>query len=88
MPLSTSSTTPPVTSRPQKRGAATAAATAAPQAADAAAPPPSASPIAAPAAPNTPSKPATVIKLLCRARGATIAEIGEPTGWQPHNTRA
>ena len=39
-----------------------------------------------------PSKPlrnsALVLKLLGRAKGATLAEIAEPTGWQPHSTRA
>lgn len=43
-------------------------------------------------APQTPAKPAskaaTVIKLLGRACGATLGEIGSETGWQPHSTRA
>lgn len=34
------------------------------------------------------SKAAVVLKLLSRAKGATIAEVTEPTGWQPHSTRA
>ncbi|MBC7520351.1 MAG: DUF3489 domain-containing protein [Sandarakinorhabdus sp.] len=29
-----------------------------------------------------------VLKLLGRARGATLAELMELTGWQPHSTRA
>lgn len=39
-------------------------------------------------APTPPTKSAIVRKLLARAKGATIAEIAEPTGWQPHSTRA
>ncbi len=35
-----------------------------------------------------PSKSAAVIKLLTRARGATIAEVQTATGWQPHSVRA
>ena len=41
---------------------------------------------------SAPAKPlrksALVLKLLSRARGATLAELIEPTGWQPHSTRA
>lgn len=41
---------------------------------------------------STPAKPltksATVIKLLSRSRGATLKEMSETTGWQPHSTRA
>lgn len=33
-------------------------------------------------------KSALVLKLLGRAKGATLAEMMEPTGWQPHSTRA
>jgi predicted ArsR family transcriptional regulator len=29
-----------------------------------------------------------VLKLLTRAKGATIAELTESTGWQPHSARA
>ena len=35
-----------------------------------------------------PRKSALVLKLLGRAKGATLAEIMAPTGWQPHSTRA
>lgn len=41
---------------------------------------------AAPAARVT--KSATVIKLLSRNRGATLAEIMAATHWQPHSSRA
>lgn len=40
-----------------------------------------------PAAPG-PSKSATVIKLLLRARGATPMELIAATDWQPHSVRA
>lgn len=33
-------------------------------------------------------KSATVIKLLSRNRGATLAEMMSTTNWQPHTTRA
>ena len=36
----------------------------------------------------TPSKAATVAKLLSRNRGATLDEIMTATSWQPHSTRA
>lgn len=42
--------------------------------------------VAAPAARIT--KSATVIKLLSRNRGATLAEIMQVTQWQPHSSRA
>jgi len=35
-----------------------------------------------------PSKSAAVIKLLTRARGATVAEMQAATDWQPHSVRA
>lgn len=35
-----------------------------------------------------PRKSVLVLKLLVRAKGATLAEITEPTGWQPHSARA
>lgn len=34
------------------------------------------------------TKSATVIKLLSRNRGATLAEIMAATHWQPHSSRA
>ena len=40
------------------------------------------------AAPRPASNKAVVAKLLTRARGATIAELQEATGWQPHSARA
>lgn len=40
------------------------------------------------AAISTPTKLAQATKLLARARGATMAELGEATGWQPHSVRA
>lgn len=42
--------------------------------------------LASAARPRT--KAATVQKLLARPRGATLAELMEATGWQPHSTRA
>jgi predicted ArsR family transcriptional regulator len=44
----------------------------------------------APAGPVTksPNKSTLVLKLLSRAKGAALAEIAEPTGWQPHSARA
>jgi hypothetical protein len=35
-----------------------------------------------------PTKLAQSTKLLARARGATMAELGAATGWQPHSVRA
>jgi Protein of unknown function (DUF3489) len=42
----------------------------------------------APPARRQPTKSAIVVKLLSRAKGATLAEIMEATSWQPHSTRA
>lgn len=46
--------------------------------------------IAAAEAPSrrTVTKSATVQKLLARAKGATLSEIIEATGWRPHSSRA
>jgi DNA-binding MarR family transcriptional regulator len=38
--------------------------------------------------PKRHSKISQVLALLRRERGATIAELVEATGWQPHTTRA
>lgn len=35
-----------------------------------------------------PRKSDQVLKLLSRSKGATLTEITEPTGWQPHSARA
>lgn len=40
------------------------------------------------AAPRGDSKISQVIALLSREEGATLAELVEATGWQPHTTRA
>lgn len=37
---------------------------------------------------NGPTKAAAVKKLLSRAKGATLAEMTETTGWLPHSARA
>ena len=37
---------------------------------------------------NTPSKTATILKLLRRPNGATAMQLGKATGWQPHSVRA
>ncbi len=34
------------------------------------------------------TKAATITRMLMRAKGASIAEIVEVTGWQPHSCRA
>lgn len=41
-----------------------------------------------PARRTTPTKAATVQKLLSRPKGATLSEIMQATGWQPHSARA
>lgn len=48
----------------------------------------STTPAADPAPRPRPTKSANVLKLLSRAKGATLAEIMEATAWQPHSTRA
>lgn len=35
-----------------------------------------------------PTKAAAVNKLLSRAKGATLSEITDATGWKPHSARA
>ena len=45
-------------------------------------------PLAVTPLPKPESKALRVNKLLKRTKGATLAEIAEPTGWQPHSTRA
>ena len=42
---------------------------------------------AAPRQPRTGTKQEAVLALLCRAEGATIAQVIEATGWQPHTVR-
>lgn len=44
--------------------------------------------VPAPAMTAAPTKSATVIKLLLRARGATPMELIAATDWQPHSVRA
>jgi DNA-binding IclR family transcriptional regulator len=43
---------------------------------------------APPAGTTKPSKIGTVLTLLQRKDGATLAELVAATGWQPHTTRA
>ena len=38
--------------------------------------------------PAKPTKIATILKLLCRPKGASIAELQKATGWKPHSVRA
>lgn len=42
----------------------------------------------APTPAKVPPKAATVLALLHREQGATLVEMTEATGWQPHTTRA
>jgi hypothetical protein len=49
--------------------------------------PPAAPPQPAPA-PRASSNATLVVKLLTRARGATVAEMQDATGWKPHSARA
>ena len=37
---------------------------------------------------KAPTKSATIMALLAREQGATLAELIEATGWLPHTTRA
>ncbi len=37
--------------------------------------------------PEKPTKIATILKLLRRPKGASIAELQKATGWQPHSVR-
>lgn len=37
---------------------------------------------------RVPTKATAVQKLLARAKGATLTELTEATGWQPHSARA
>ena len=41
-----------------------------------------------PALPAAPTKSASVLTLVKREQGATLPELIEATGWQPHTTRA
>lgn len=45
-------------------------------------------PTASASATKPASKSVAVMKLLSRARGATVAEVMTATGWQPHSVRA
>lgn len=38
--------------------------------------------------PKNPTKTVTLLKLLARPQGATIAQLQKPTGWQPRSVRA
>ncbi len=42
----------------------------------------------APATAKVSTKSAAVLTLLKREQGATLAELADATGWQPHTTRA
>ncbi len=53
-----------------------------------ASPEPKDSAVLVPAPAAVPTKSATVLTLLRRELGATLAELTEVTDWQPHTTRA
>lgn len=38
--------------------------------------------------PSTVRKPDIILNMLSRAKGASIAQLQEATGWQPHSVRA
>ena len=38
--------------------------------------------------PAKPTKTATILKLISRPKGATIAELRKAVGWKDHSTRA
>ena len=38
--------------------------------------------------PAKPTKTATILKLLHRPKGGSIAELQKATGWKPHSVRA
>ncbi len=38
--------------------------------------------------PAKPTKTVTILKLLRRPKGASIAELQKATGWKPHSVRA
>ena len=40
-----------------------------------------------PSAPDAPSKLETIVSLLTRPEGASLAELVAATGWQPHSVR-
>lgn len=75
---------PTVTTTDQEASATTAAAAASPPVPTAT----SVAPLPAGLGTTAPTKSATVIKLLLRARGATAMELIAATDWQPHSVRA
>mgnify|MGYP003639518961 CR=1 FL=1 len=50
-------------------------------------PPNKPAPTPPPASPKPPTKLATVIELVSRAQGASLAELQAATGWQAHSVR-